>query len=137
MCIGILFACYGYAQSKYPDIDRLIEQVKYKRVGLSQTQIAHLKNPFIDEKKLQKIILKQKIIRHIKRRRTTFYLASILNDRAKINGRWYSVGAKVGSYRLSYVDPLDGYVILKNRRRSLRLYMHRKRLHLIKFGSGV
>ncbi len=139
LLIPLAFVTFAFAAGPvhYPDIDKLIEQVKYKRIGLSKSEIAKLKDPFIDEKKLQKIIVKQKIIKHRKKVRVTYRLSSIMNDRAKINGRWYHVGQKVGSYRLAYVDPFKGFAVLKRGKRTLRLYLHRRKLRLIKFGSGV
>lgn len=117
------FAC---ANSKYSDIDALIEKVKVQRVGLSPTQIAILKNPFIDEKKLKKVIKIQKIKKARKKQRIVYRLSSIFDNRAKINGRWYRVGAKVGRYRLAFIDSIKGFVVLKNKNRSLTLFLHRK-----------
>jgi len=123
ICLG---AALAFANGVYPEIDALIEKVKVKRVGLSAEEIARLKNPFIDEERLKKVVKAHKNKRVRKRARLSYRLISILNDRAKINGRWYRVGSRVGGYRLAYVDPIKGFVVLRNKRRSLTLFVHKR-----------
>jgi len=123
------------ANSKFEDIDRLIEKVKVQRHGLTKEQIAKLKNPFIDQRTLKKIVIKQKIIKH-KKRRFSFRLLSIFDNRAKINGHWYKLGAKIGKYRLTYIDPNRAFVILSAKGKQLRLFLHRHKHSLLKITDG-
>ncbi len=125
LLIGALLATTLFA-SRYPDIDRLIEQVKVQREGLSKKEIAKLKNPFIDEEKLQKVIIKQKIIKKRKQRRVVYRLQSIFDRRVKINGRWYTLGSKVGKYHIFSINADKGYVVLKSKKETLRLFLSRK-----------
>ena len=124
------------ASSKYPDIDQLIEKVKVTRVGLKQEQIKALKNPFVSQKKLVKIIKVEKIKKEKKRQKLVLRLSSILNDRARINGRWYKRGSKIGPYRIVQIG--DESVLLRSKKRFLRLFIKRKhpRLKLIKLTNG-
>lgn len=123
------------AKSKFEDIDQLIEKVKVQRQGLTKEQIAKLKNPFIDQQTLKKVVIKQKIIK-AKKKRFVLRLLSIFNDRAKINDRWYKVGAKIGSYRLSYIDPNHAFVILSAKGKQLRLFLHKRKHSLFKISDG-
>ena len=110
-------------QSRYPDIDRLIEKVKEPRPGLPKEMIRKLKNPFVSEKKIEKIV---KIVKKKpKRKGMRLSLTSIFGNKARINGRWYRVGDKVGGYRLVHIG--SNYVILKQGKRTLRLYLGKKR----------
>ena len=129
----LLFASVvALAESKYPQIDQLIEKVKTKRVGLKPEEIKKLKNPFINEKKLVK--LEHKIIhKKLSKRRVVFHLSSIFGDRARINGRWYKIGSKVGAYRLRNIG--TNYVVLARGKKVLRLYMHQRKRKLIKIWS--
>ncbi len=113
------------AKSQFEDIDKLIEKIKIPRHGLTKEQIAKLKNPFIDQRTLKKIVIKQKIINKLKRKKFTLRLLSIFDNRAKINDRWYKIGDKIGSYRLSYIDPDQAFVILKAKGKQLRLFLHK------------
>ncbi len=133
----IIVACtlMAGAKSKFEDIDRLIEKVKVQRQGLTKEQIAKLKNPFIDQRTLKKIVIEQKIVK-AKKKRFVLRLLSIFNDRAKINGRWYKKGAKIGPYRLSYIDPNHAYVILQTKHKQLRLFLRKRKHSLFKISDG-
>ncbi|NPA03603.1 MAG: hypothetical protein GXO61_01955 [Epsilonproteobacteria bacterium] len=121
----------------YPDIDRLIEKVKVRRVGLSTKEIAQLKNPFISKKKLKKVIKVKKVKRTKKKRfRATLY--SIFNNRAKINGRWRKIGDRIGPYRLVFINAKGGYVVLRQGRKELKLFLPRRtrKVNLISRGNS-
>ncbi|SMC09633.1 hypothetical protein [Nitratiruptor tergarcus] len=118
------FSSFILANTQYPDIDRLIEQVKTKRVGLSKKEIEKLQNPFINEKKLQKIIKKQKVAKKKPKRRIHLKLYSIFNNRAKINGKWYTIGNTIYGYRLVKIDKGKKRVILFKKKRMLVLYLN-------------
>ncbi len=121
-----MLALHTWANSKYPDIDKLIEKVKVQREGLEQKEIQKLKNPFIDEKKLTKIIKIEKKKRAFKKihHKKVYRLYAIFDDRAKINGRWYRKGSRVGSYKLIAIE--GKRVLLKRGKRTLTLFLHTK-----------
>ncbi|NPA65071.1 MAG: hypothetical protein GXO16_08875 [Epsilonproteobacteria bacterium] len=110
-------------QSKYPDIDRLIEKVKEPRPGLPKEVIKKLKNPFVSEKKIEKIV--KVVKKRPKKRGIRLSLTSIFGNRARINGRWYKVGDRVAGYRLVHIG--NNYVVLKRGNKTLRLYLGGKR----------
>ena len=129
LLIAALAAALAWGNSHYPEIDQLIEKVKVKRVGLSSEEIKKLKNPFISEKKLKKIIKKAKTPKKTAKKRVYYKLYSIFNNRAKINGRWYRLGSKVGSYRLVSIG--SDSVLLRNKYRQLRLFLSKRKRKLI------
>ncbi len=135
LLIIILLGGTILAKSPYPDIDQLIEKVKQKRVGLDPQKIKKLKNPFVNEKKLIKII-KKKIEKEIKKKkRKIFRLQAIFNDRAKINGRWYKLGSKIEGFKIVAIR--ENYVILQRGNKTLKLFLHKKRKSgLIKILKG-
>ncbi len=136
LLITLFLSIALFAKSSFPDIDQLIEKVKLKRKGLDSSQIKILKNPFIDEKKLKKIVIIEKIKKKEKRKSLHLKLMAIFDKRAKINNRWYLLGQKIGSYRLVYINPYRAYVILKTRKNELRLFLHKKRKRLFKIENG-
>ena len=136
----LLIACLPLllvASQKYPDIDKLIEKVKVQRRGLSPEVIKKLKDPFIDEVKLKKIVIKQKILKKIKKQKLHLRLESIFNDRVKINARWYKVGSKVAGYQIVKIDYDKKSVLLKKGNKHLRLYLvkRKKRFRLVSGGK--
>ena len=48
----------------------------------------------------------------LKAKEESFKLIAIMNNSANINGKWYKLGQKIGSYRLE--DIMDDSVFLKN-----------------------
>ena len=48
----------------------------------------------------------------LKAKEESFKLTAIMNNSANINGKWYKLGQKIGSYRLE--DIMDDSVFLKN-----------------------
>lgn len=122
------------ASQKYPEIDKLIEKVKVRREGLAPSVIEKLKDPFIDEVKLKKIVIKQKILKKLKKRKLHLRLESIFNNRVKINTKWYKVGSKVAGYRIVKIDYNKKSVLLKSGKKLLKLYLI-KRKKRFKFTS--
>ena len=109
--------------SKYPDIDRLIEKVKEPRPGLPKEVIKKLKNPFVSEKKIEKIV--KTVKKKPKPKSIKLRLTSIFGKKARINGRWYKVGDMVAGYRLVHIG--SNYVVLKKGQKTLRLFLGKKR----------
>lgn len=109
-----------YSNEELKKIDSLIEKIKVKRVGIDSKKIKKLKDPFFYEKEY-----KAERIKKLKRKYKRYYrLYAILNDKAKINRRWYKIGSKVGAYRLT--DICDNCVKLKKGRKVLTLFIPRK-----------
>ena len=134
LAILLAISTFALSESKYPQIDQLIEKVKTKRVGLSQEEIKKLKNPFINKQNLTK--LKEKVTLqdyNIKKRKVYYRLSSIFGNRARINGKWYKIGSKIGLYHLSYIG--DNYVILSKKKKKLTLYLHKKHKTIFKIWS--
>ncbi|MRJ03165.1 MAG: hypothetical protein GXO19_02195 [Epsilonproteobacteria bacterium] len=113
----------------YPDIDQIIEKIKVPRQGLTREEIAKLKNPFIGDEKLHAVINGKGTKR---RKKIVFRLESIFSNRARINGRWYRVGSKVGNYRLVAIGSRS--VVLQRGNRRIRLFLWKRtpKLKLIK-----
>ncbi len=108
------------ANSKLEKIDSIIEKIKVKRVGIDSTTIKKLKDPFYYKKEYKA----QRIKKINKKYKRSYKLYAILNDKAKINRKWYKLGSKVGSYKL--VDICEKCVKLKKGRKVLTLYIPRK-----------
>ncbi|WP_281950834.1 hypothetical protein [Nitrosophilus kaiyonis] len=124
LLISILIIFFGfsslYANEELKKIDSLIAKIKVKRVGIDSKNIKKLKDPFYYEKKY-----KVERIKKLKRKYKHYYrLYAILNDKAKINRRWYKIGSKVGIYRLYKI--CDNCVKLRKGNKVLTLFIPRK-----------
>ncbi len=101
-------------------VDEQIEAIKPPRKGVSYRAIARLKDPFVflEKNKTKKKEKKQsrstppqvvpksttadstKAKKPKKKSKKGLKLQAVLNNSALINGRWYRLGDKVGSYRI-------------------------------------
>ncbi len=61
----------------------------------------------------------------LKAKEESFKLTAIINNSANINGKWYKLGQKIGSYRLE--DIMDDSVFLKNDQRERILFFDQNR----------
>ncbi len=129
LCIPLVLMAF----SKYPDIDKLVEKVKIRREGLTPQEIQQLKDPFIDENRLKKIAIKEKIKKKTKKK-IYLRLQSIFNNKVKINTKWYKLGSKIGAYRIVKIDYHHKSVLLQNGKKSLKLFLTKraKKFRLIK-----
>ena len=112
------------------DIDKLVNDIKQERVGLTKREIMTAKDPFIYYKKgkLGRVLQFHQNSRRVKHYR--FYITAIINDRAKINGRWYKVGNKVQGFRITNID--RNYIILSKNNSRMKVFMTRKNHKKIK-----
>ncbi|NPA64394.1 MAG: hypothetical protein GXO16_05405 [Epsilonproteobacteria bacterium] len=115
-------------------IDQLIEEIKKKRLGLSKTEIARLRDPFISEKIFQDKNETNATASSGQSKKNRLVLTSIFNNMARINGKWYRLNSKVGPYVLTKIA--DNYVVLRYKRKYIRLYLNgeksKKSLFIIK-----
>lgn len=119
---------FSYANSDLNKIDSIIEKIKIKRVGLQKKQIYSLKDPFFYDKKT---VLKIKHKKYKKNAYRTYYrLQAIINNRAKINRKWYKIGNKIGGYKLYEI--CSNCVKLKKRGKTLTLYLYKTKNRHIK-----
>jgi hypothetical protein len=107
-------------------VDEQVEAIKPPRSGISNKDIAKIKDPFIyliknEKKSKDKKNLKKAIIHphYVKKRYTRrFTLDAILNKSAMIDGRWYKEGNKVHGYKL-YKVKNKSIVLMQNNHKIL------------------
>ena len=90
-----------YAQTPVEKIDLLIGKIKEPRHGLSKSEIATSFDPFVYIKEDKKIVIKKPQPKPKKR----FVLTAVINNRVKLNGKWYGTGDIVEGYKIVEVQP--------------------------------
>ena len=118
-----------YASDELTWVDQQVEAIKPARVGISEKEIAKIKDPFIflikeDEKTMkngQKSIKKvRKHSHYVKRYHSKrLHLEAVLNKSAMINKRWYKEGQRVYGYKLVQVNRTS--VVLQKQNKKLLL----------------
>ena len=121
----IIVPIYIYAISlSHKEISRMVESIKVERAGLGLNILDNTPNPFAIEKKVikekpKKEKIEVKKVKVIKQPEEVYELTAILNHRAFINGKWYKVDSKIGTYTIKAIG--DRTVILRNVRGEKRL----------------
>jgi len=57
-------------------------------------------------------------------------LTAIINDRVKINNRWYILNSKINGYKITKVG--DNYVLLARNNKQVRVFLKRPKSKKIK-----
>jgi hypothetical protein len=115
------------------DINKLVNDIKQERIGLMPEEIKQAKDPF----KYFKTIKRgphRVVKKHSKPQSTHhrhYHLMAILNDRAKINHKWYRLHSRVdGGYIVSKIG--KNYVELSQKNRHIRLFLKQRKNKNIK-----
>jgi hypothetical protein len=115
-----------HAEITINDIDKLVNDIKQERIGLTAKEIESAKDPFIYlGGKYSRVLGTGK-----KKRRYKFTLTAIINDRVKLNRKWYALGSTINGYKISKVG--KNYVLLTRNNEKVRVFMKHKKSKKIK-----
>jgi hypothetical protein len=96
------------------EIIQMVSKIKEERGGIELKVLNSTPNPFAMEKRIiqepKKVEVKDKKHKIVKVEEN-YELTAILNHRAFINKKWYSVGDKIGSFKVYSIGNIS--VILK------------------------
>lgn len=93
-------------------VDEQVSAIKPERVGVSKSEIAAIKDPFIIYNTIEKIdkdgkksvVIVKKDLDKIKfpkeEKKVRLILQAIINNSVLINDKWYKIGEKIGKYTL-------------------------------------
>ncbi len=113
----------GLSQKPQINIEKyntIFKQIETKRVGPSDVELSMIYNPFVNQHILK--IIKDKNV--TKFRPVVLQLYGIINNRAKINKKWYKLRSKVYDYKLIKIKDIS--VILKKNRKKIELFLRKK-----------
>lgn len=120
-----------FAATDIKIIDELVKDIKKERTGLSKIDANNTIDPFV---KVQKIKEKSKPIKKYKKEKRpnrSFFLSAIVNEKVKINSKWYNINSNINGYRIIKIG--DKYVVLKRGKRTIYLYLKYSKNKNIKF----
>ncbi|WP_353662489.1 hypothetical protein [Hydrogenimonas sp. SS33] len=123
VALGLTLA---HAEITINDIDKLVNDIKQERIGLTKQDIAKAKDPFIYLGGKYSRVLAGKS----KKRHYRFTLTAIINDRVKLNRKWYSLNQTIHGYKISKVG--KNYALLTRGNEKVRVYMRHKKSKNIK-----
>ena len=108
------------------DYQMMFNRIGEQRVGAEVSKIEATRSPFVrlKPKEESKVIVKKDGTKIAVKAKTEFALQAIVNNRAKISGKWYKVGDKINEYTLATVQ--SGSVFLQNNEYKKRLTLRKK-----------
>ncbi len=117
-------------KNKMKEYDKLFSQIGEKRIGVSNTKINMLKNPFLMTYK--KVVIKDgNSTKEIKKPK--YILTVTFNKKAKINGKWYKLNSKLDNFKL--INIRSNSVIIQNEHSKKELFIRKNDVSKIKFSS--
>lgn len=126
----ILSSTLVAAKNDIKEYDKLFSQIGKKRIGISNSQIDRVKNPFIMT--YSKVVVKDGN-GTVTIKKPTYTLTAILNNKAKLNGQWYKLHSEIGDFKL--VSIRSNSVIIKNEHSKKELFIRKSNVSKIKFSS--
>ena len=108
------------------DYQMMFKRIGEQRIGAAVKKIEAVRPPFVRLKPEEKakVIVKKDGTKIAVKAKAEFDLQAIMNNRAKISGKWYKVGDKVDEYTLATVQ--TGSVFLQNNEFKKRLTLRKK-----------
>ena len=102
----------------------MFSKIGEKRIGASTREIESVRPPFIrlTKEEAKKVIVKKDGTKVAVK--SGYVLQAIVNDRAKINGKWYKLGEKIDDFTLSSIQ--SSGVFLKNNEFKKRLTLRKR-----------
>ncbi len=123
----VLLSTITLSSNELSWVDAQVEAIKPPRKGMSSSNIANIKAPFIflNKKKKAKVdsIHSSKTIKStgpsgvvVKKPSKRLLLSAIINNSALINGKWYKLNDNVHSYKLSSINRTSAVLIQGKRK---------------------
>ena len=108
--VGTLFASSSsHHETLVAEFKNMFEKIGEKRIGVDEAKIDALKAPFVKVEKKKVAKVGEAVEKHIDE---GFVLQAILNQSAKISGKWYQKNGEVHGMKI--ISVRDNYVWLKN-----------------------
>ena len=117
-------------REKIAEYDKFFSQISEKRLGVSNSKIDTIKNPFIMT--YSKVVVKDDN-GTVTIKKPTYTLNAILNKKAKLNGQWYKLHSQIGDFKLTSIG--SNSVIIKNEHSKKELFIRKSNVSQIKFSS--
>ncbi len=108
------------------DYKMMFERIGQQRIGVDTHKIESVHSPFVRLKKeeTKKMVVKKDGTKIAVKAKAQFALQAIVNKRAKISGKWYSVGDKVDEFTLASIQ--SNGIFLENNEFKKRLTLRKK-----------
>ncbi len=85
------------------DIKMMVHKIRDKRKGIDMSQLEYTENPFVsvqkDDNQTTKVVFKPKKV-EIK-----LTVDGVINQQARINGKWMGIGDTIADYNVSHIAP--------------------------------
>ena len=118
------------SREKIVEYDKFFSQISEKRLGVSNSKIDTVKNPFIMT--YSKIVVKDSNST-VTVKKPTYTLTATFNKKAKLNGQWYKLYSEIGDFKL--VSIRSNSVIIENEHSKKELFIRKSNVSKIKFSS--
>ena len=127
--VNLLASTNNNIKNEIKEYDTLFEQIGQKRVGVSNSEINIVKNPFLMTN--VKTVIKDGNTTKIEK--VKYVLSAIFSSKAKINGKWYKLNNEIDDFKLTKIS--SNSVIMRNEHSKKELFIRKSNVGKIKFSS--
>jgi len=127
--VNLLASANNNIKNEIKEYDTLFQEIGQKRVGVSNSEINSIKNPFL----MTNVKSDIKDGNTTKIKKITYILSAIFSNKAKINGKWYKLNNEVDDFKLTKISSKS--VIISNGHSKKELFIRKSNVGKIKFSS--
>jgi len=130
----LLLSFTAFGDTTLSWVDKQIEAIKPPRPTIPESQFSKVEDPFIfiNVKKLEEknavTAKKRKRNSYKKKYKVKLSLSIIMNNKARINSKWYKLGDTLYGYKLTKIDSNRVVLTKRGRTRILSTYTKKKNL---------
>ena len=120
---GLLLLYPLQAELSIQQIDAMVNKIQGKRQSKVKIDFGKVTSPFVlvvSKPDTDSNTTTSPVVKMIESQ-ASFDLSGIMNNRARINGRWLKVGDMIEGYRVETID--ENHVLLKKGKRSVELFL--------------
>jgi len=125
--IFILFISFVFANTgvSVEDIKMMVHKIRDQRKGINMNQLEYTENPFVavmkDDTNVSTFVFKPKRV-EIK-----ITVDAVVNNRARINNDWKTIGEMVGDYNITSITPKVVTLWRADNNSTKRIFVYKKK----------
>ncbi|MBN2825189.1 MAG: hypothetical protein JXQ76_07700 [Campylobacterales bacterium] len=122
----LTFVAFVFANTvSVEDIKMMVHKIRDKRKGIDMSQLEYTENPFVsvlkDENQTAKVVFKPKRV-DIK-----LDVDAVMNEKARINGKWMGVGEMIADYRVGNITSRDVMLHRLDNNSTKQIFVYKKK----------
>jgi len=121
----IFISCVNANSISVEDIKMMVHKIRDQRQGIDMNQLEYTENPFVsvmkDANSTTKVVFKPKRV-EIK-----LEVDAVVNQSARINGKWMKIGELIGDYNVTKINPRVVTLYREENNSTKKIFVYKKK----------